>query len=265
MSKSSPSQSGVDRPAGRPQGHRQADPLGGHRHRPRDPLRRGAEARRVQPARASSARSPAAPVAELEDDYEGRGYGDLKKDVAEVVVETATPFRDRTLALLDDPAELDRILADGAERARDVAGADAGRASTTASASCPAAALSRLVRRADDRRRDRDPRPATATSCSAGGRRSATRWPTRSRRTSPCCRRRRCRTRTSTRSRAPGVGGQDGAPFTMTLRGTGTFRPVSPVVFVQVAGGHRRVRAARAARSAAARCTASWRSRTTRT
>ena len=32
-----------------------------------------------------------------------------------------TPFRDRTLALLDDPAELDRILAAGAERARAVA------------------------------------------------------------------------------------------------------------------------------------------------
>jgi tryptophanyl-tRNA synthetase len=62
-------------------------------------------------------------VAELENDYEGRGYGDLKKDVAEVVVETATPFRDRTLALLEDRAELDRILADGAERAREVAGA----------------------------------------------------------------------------------------------------------------------------------------------
>jgi tryptophanyl-tRNA synthetase len=39
------------------------------------------------------------------------------------VVETATPYRDRTLALLDDRAELDRILADGAERAREVAGA----------------------------------------------------------------------------------------------------------------------------------------------
>jgi len=62
-------------------------------------------------------------VAELENDYEGRGYGDLKKDVAEVVVETATPYRDRTLALMDDPAELDRILADGAARAREVAGA----------------------------------------------------------------------------------------------------------------------------------------------
>jgi tryptophanyl-tRNA synthetase len=67
-------------------------------------------------------------IDELLEMYEGRGYGDLKKDVAEVVVETATPFRDRTLALLDDPAELDRILADGAARARDVAGATLARA-----------------------------------------------------------------------------------------------------------------------------------------
>ena len=60
-------------------------------------------------------------IESLEADYEGRGYGDLKKDVAEVVVALATPYRDRTLALLADPAELDRILAEGAERARDVA------------------------------------------------------------------------------------------------------------------------------------------------
>ena len=57
----------------------------------------------------------------LEADYVGKGYGDLKKDVTEVVVDTSTPYRDRTLALLADPAELDRILAEGAERARDVA------------------------------------------------------------------------------------------------------------------------------------------------
>jgi tryptophanyl-tRNA synthetase len=59
----------------------------------------------------------------LESDYDGRGYGDLKKDVAEVVIDTATPYRDRTLALLADPGELDRILEEGAERARDVASA----------------------------------------------------------------------------------------------------------------------------------------------
>ena len=60
-------------------------------------------------------------IPSLETGYEGKGYGDLKKDVAEIVVDTATPYRDRTLALLADPAELDRILAEGAERARDVA------------------------------------------------------------------------------------------------------------------------------------------------
>jgi tryptophanyl-tRNA synthetase len=60
-------------------------------------------------------------IQSLEIDYEGKGYGDLKKDVAEIVVETTTPYRDRTVALLADPAELDRILAEGAERARDVA------------------------------------------------------------------------------------------------------------------------------------------------
>jgi tryptophanyl-tRNA synthetase len=62
-------------------------------------------------------------IEDLEATYEGRGYGDLKKDVAEVVVDTATPYRDRTLALLADPAELDRILAEGAERAGGVASA----------------------------------------------------------------------------------------------------------------------------------------------
>ena len=60
-------------------------------------------------------------VEALEADYEGKGYGDLKKDVADIVVDTATPYRDRTLELLADPGELDRILAEGAERARDVA------------------------------------------------------------------------------------------------------------------------------------------------
>ncbi|HET7278333.1 MAG TPA: tryptophan--tRNA ligase [Dermatophilaceae bacterium] len=60
-------------------------------------------------------------IEELERAYVGKGYGDLKKDVAEVVVETVTPFRDRMNELLADPAELDRILADGADRAREIA------------------------------------------------------------------------------------------------------------------------------------------------
>ena len=60
-------------------------------------------------------------VAALEESYAGRGYGDLKKDLAEQVVEFVTPFRDRTLELLDDRAELARILDDGARRAGEVA------------------------------------------------------------------------------------------------------------------------------------------------
>ena len=62
-------------------------------------------------------------IAELEADYAGKGYGDLKKDLGEVVAEFAAPFADRVRGYLDDPAELDRVLARGATRARDVADA----------------------------------------------------------------------------------------------------------------------------------------------
>lgn len=60
-------------------------------------------------------------IEELERSFAGRGYGDLKKEVADVVVEALTPFQQRMAELLEDPAELDRLLAVGAERAREVA------------------------------------------------------------------------------------------------------------------------------------------------
>ncbi|WP_349899540.1 tryptophan--tRNA ligase [Parafrigoribacterium soli] len=60
-------------------------------------------------------------IAELEREYEGHGYGDLKKDLAEVVVETFSPIRARVQELLDDPAELDRMLAGNADRAAEIA------------------------------------------------------------------------------------------------------------------------------------------------
>ena len=60
-------------------------------------------------------------VPELEERYRGKGYGDLKKDLGEVVVEALTPIRERALELLDDPKELDDLLESGAERAREVA------------------------------------------------------------------------------------------------------------------------------------------------
>jgi len=61
------------------------------------------------------------PIAELEAAYEGRGYGDLKKDLAEVVAATFGAFKERTEAILAEPDKLDAILAEGAERARAVA------------------------------------------------------------------------------------------------------------------------------------------------
>jgi tryptophanyl-tRNA synthetase len=60
-------------------------------------------------------------VAELERDYEGKMYGALKTDLAEIMVEFVTPFRERTQQYLDDPETLDAILAKGAEKARAVA------------------------------------------------------------------------------------------------------------------------------------------------
>jgi tryptophanyl-tRNA synthetase len=57
---------------------------------------------------------------QIERDFEGRGYGDLKKEVAEAVLETVVPFQLRVRELLDDPAELDSLLARGAARAREV-------------------------------------------------------------------------------------------------------------------------------------------------
>ncbi|WP_040833712.1 tryptophan--tRNA ligase [Nocardia brevicatena] len=62
------------------------------------------------------------PIVTLELDYTGRGYGDLKSDVADALVEFLTPLRTKVEEYLADQGELDRILASGAERAREIAG-----------------------------------------------------------------------------------------------------------------------------------------------
>ncbi|MCW2696516.1 MAG: trpS [Modestobacter sp.] len=62
-------------------------------------------------------------IAELEAHFAGRGYGDLKKELAEVVTDALAPVQQRTAELLADTAELERVLADGAARAREVASA----------------------------------------------------------------------------------------------------------------------------------------------
>lgn len=60
-------------------------------------------------------------ITELEARYEGKGYGALKTDLAGVMVDFVTPFKQRTQEYLDDPETLDSILAKGAEKARAVA------------------------------------------------------------------------------------------------------------------------------------------------
>lgn len=51
----------------------------------------------------------------------GSGYGDLKKDTAEVLEEFCAPLREKYNSYMDDRAELERILAKGAETAREIA------------------------------------------------------------------------------------------------------------------------------------------------
>ncbi len=60
------------------------------------------------------------PLADIAGEFAGMGYGDLKKAVGEVLVDFVTPIQERVRHYLDDTAELDKILARGAERAREV-------------------------------------------------------------------------------------------------------------------------------------------------
>jgi tryptophanyl-tRNA synthetase len=60
-------------------------------------------------------------VQQLEQAYAGKGYGDLKADLAELLVEFSSPYQQRYAELTADPAALDAILADGAARAHAVA------------------------------------------------------------------------------------------------------------------------------------------------
>jgi tryptophanyl-tRNA synthetase len=59
-------------------------------------------------------------VAELEVAYEGKGYGDLKSDLAEVVIGFVEPFQEKYRALLEG-SELDDVVRAGAIRANEVA------------------------------------------------------------------------------------------------------------------------------------------------
>ena len=120
MSKSSPSQAGVvdllDDPAALRRKVRRAvtDPGTEVRY---DPEGQPGVSNLLTIAAALADEDPA----RLAQAYAGRGYGDLKKDVAEAVVDVVTPVQERTRAWLADEARLDAVLAQGAARARAVA------------------------------------------------------------------------------------------------------------------------------------------------
>ena len=61
------------------------------------------------------------PLSLVEEEFGGFGYGDFKSSVADSVIELVLPIQKRTLELLDDPAELSRILGEGAEKAQNIA------------------------------------------------------------------------------------------------------------------------------------------------
>ena len=61
------------------------------------------------------------PIASLEERYDGKGYGDFKKDVAEAVVALLEPLQARHAELASDPGEVVRLLKIGADHARSLA------------------------------------------------------------------------------------------------------------------------------------------------
>jgi len=60
-------------------------------------------------------------IKDIENEFAGKGYGDFKLQVAQVVVEALNPIRTRTLELMDDKAELLKLLKAGSEKANQVA------------------------------------------------------------------------------------------------------------------------------------------------
>ncbi|WP_277209018.1 tryptophan--tRNA ligase [Isoptericola croceus] len=61
-------------------------------------------------------------IDDIAAEYDGRGYGYLKVDLADAVVAFLEPFQERASTYLADPAQLDKVLDDGAARAREIAG-----------------------------------------------------------------------------------------------------------------------------------------------
>lgn len=61
------------------------------------------------------------PVEEIEAKFQGKGYGDFKKDLAEVVIEGLRPLQEKYHQFIQDPAQLDNLLNQGANKIRPIA------------------------------------------------------------------------------------------------------------------------------------------------
>ena len=61
------------------------------------------------------------PISELEDAYQGKGYGDLKSDLADALVSFLEPLQQRHGGLMADPGEVERQLDIGAQKAQGIA------------------------------------------------------------------------------------------------------------------------------------------------
>ncbi len=60
---------------------------------------------------------------EIERHFEGQGYSALKKELGELVIASLSPLQERYRQIASDPAELDHLLREGAEKARVIADA----------------------------------------------------------------------------------------------------------------------------------------------
>ena len=226
----------------------QEDQARGHRHRHRDPLRPGGQARRVEPAGDPRPRSPTAPPEAVAKDFAGQGYGALKAAVADAVVAFAEPFAARTTRAARRPGRArphpGRAAPSGPARSPPPTLADGlrpGRASCRAVRVAMSEGLLVGVAIAI-------PQPHASRADRRGGAVSATRPPTSCSRTSRCCRRPR-----SSRGDLPDIEkhladvAEHRQPFLMHLAGTGTFRPDLAGRVRPGRARRRRLRGARAA------------------
>lgn len=61
------------------------------------------------------------PTEAIESKFEGKGYGDFKKDLAEVVVESLGPLQEKYNKLMENPETIEKMLQEGADKIRPIA------------------------------------------------------------------------------------------------------------------------------------------------